>query len=113
MRISMLVAIVLVLGTVKASAIELMMNNKTYDVPVCGGFLGIPCGPKQYCEYPTGAVACGMADQFGRCEPRPEFCPQIIIDGGVCGCDGKDYGNGCFAAQAGTSVAHIGPCAKP
>jgi hypothetical protein len=111
MRVSTLVAIILFLGTVDASAIEMTREGKTIDVPVCGGFLQIPCGPKQYCAYPVVAT-CGMGDQFGKCEPRPELCPEIIIDGGVCGCNGKDYGNDCFAAQGGTSVAHVGPC-KP
>jgi hypothetical protein len=109
-RTLILTAILLITGTINALAAQVIVGNQTYDVPICGGFAQIPCGPKEYCEYPMGAVACGMGDQFGKCQPRPQICPQYIIEGGVCGCNGRDYGNGCFAEQAGTTVAHVGRC---
>jgi predicted secreted protein len=77
--------------------------------PVCGGLIGATCAKGLYCEY-GAKQACGMADQQGKCQTRPEFCPEVFMP--VCGCDGKDYSNGCFANSAGTSVAHTGSCAK-
>jgi hypothetical protein len=80
MRALALIAIVLLSATIEASALDYTRDGKTYDVPVCGGFVGIPCGPKQYCDFP------------------------------VCGCDNKTYPNACSAARAGSSVAYLGPC---
>jgi predicted secreted protein len=73
----------------------------------CGGLAGIQCAAGTYCEF-TAAQACGMADQQGTCQKKPEFCPEVYSP--VCGCDGKEYGNSCFANAAGTSVAHEGKC---
>jgi predicted secreted protein len=75
----------------------------------CGGIIGQTCGKGTYCEY-TAKQSCGAADQQGKCQTKPEFCPEFIST--VCGCDGKEYGNGCFANSAGVSVAHAGPCVK-
>ena len=107
MRVLTLIAIVLLSATIEASALDYTRDGKTYDVPVCGGFVGIPCGPKQYCDFPVG-TACGAADQFGTCRTRPEICPDIFMP--VCGCDNKTYPNACSAARAGSSVAYLGPC---
>jgi predicted secreted protein len=74
----------------------------------CGGLIGATCGAGQYCEF-TAAQACGMADQQGTCQTPGQFCPEVFSP--VCGCDGKDYGNSCFANVGGTSVAHSGNCA--
>jgi hypothetical protein len=46
MRVLALIAIVLLSATIEASAMDYTRDGKTYDVPVCGGFVGIPCGPK-------------------------------------------------------------------
>jgi predicted secreted protein len=76
----------------------------------CGGLRGEMCSDKgQYCDF-SAAASCGMADQTGKCQTKPEFCPEVFMP--VCGCNGKDYSNGCFANAAGTSVAHAGNCAK-
>jgi Kazal-type serine protease inhibitor domain len=107
MRVSTLVALILLSGTILASAMEYTRDGKTYDVPVCGGFLGIQCSPKQWCHFPMGA-SCGRGDQFGTCQTRPEFCPDIFMP--VCGCDNKTYPNACSAARAGFDVAYLGPC---
>jgi Kazal-type serine protease inhibitor domain len=70
----------------------------------CGG--STVCGSTTYCSYPTGDT-CG-ATGAGTCETRPRICPYIVLP--VCGCNGLTYGNGCFAEEAGTSVAHGGHC---
>ncbi len=57
----------------------------------------------QYCEKKAGDC-----DGEGKCSPRPEGCPEIFDP--VCGCDGRTYGNSCFAAMAGVSVDHEGEC---
>jgi Kazal-type serine protease inhibitor domain len=90
-----------------AYALKAQQNGKTVDVPVCGGFAGLQCNDDQWCDYPE-AVACGIADHFGVCRPRPEVCIKIYQP--VCGCDGKTHGNACEAAAAGVDVAHAGIC---
>jgi hypothetical protein len=107
MRVSTLVAIVMLSGTIVASAMEYTKDGKTYEVPFCGGFIGIPCGPNEWCDFPMGAT-CGVGDQAGTCRPRPKFCPEIFMP--VCGCDNKTYPNSCSAARAGFDVAYLGPC---
>ena len=39
------------------------------------------------------AAMCGIADGSGVCRPRPQGCTADCP--GVCGCDGKTYGNDC------------------
>jgi len=99
---------IILLGIVDASALEYSVEGRTIDVPVCGGFAGIPCKADQWCDFPSNH-RCGIADQFGQCRARPQFCPQIFMP--VCGCDGKSFNNACEAARAGTDVAHAGRCA--
>ena len=92
---------------------------KTFEVTInivdgtaakkCGGFIGATCGAGEYCEF-AAAASCGAGDQQGTCQKKGDFCPEFFSP--VCGCDGKEYGNGCFANSGGTSVAHQGPCAK-
>jgi predicted secreted protein len=75
----------------------------------CGGLIGKTCSAAgTYCDYPASA-SCGAADQTGKCDTKPQFCPAVIIP--VCGCDGKTYNNSCEANRAGASVAKGGPCA--
>lgn len=71
---------------------------------------GTPCksdvecgGPKKFCQKTTG-----KCDSPGTCENRPEVCPFFFLP--VCGCDGRTYGNGCLAFQAGVSVRANGAC---
>jgi hypothetical protein len=75
--------------------------------PSCGGLTGAGCPAGLYCDFPESAQ-CGAADQTGTCAPRPDTCNTMVQP--VCGCDGKDYGNECDAAQSGVSVASRGVC---
>eukprot|EP01087_Luapelamoeba_hula_P000302 TRINITY_DN10203_c0_g1_i4.p1 TRINITY_DN10203_c0_g1~~TRINITY_DN10203_c0_g1_i4.p1 ORF type:complete len:257 (-),score=13.39 TRINITY_DN10203_c0_g1_i4:143-913(-) len=61
------------------------------------------CGKKQYCAKSAGS--CGSQ---GQCQAVPEVCPAYYQQ--VCGCDGKEYGNPCYANGARTNVARTGPC---
>jgi hypothetical protein len=60
-----------------------------------------------FCDY-DDKEACGIGDLTGICTPRPTAC----VEGGpgVCGCDGKFYGNACLAHQAGTDELPNGTC---
>ena len=107
MRAIVVTATIVLLGIANASAAEMNIEGKPTDVPVCGGFVGIPCKANEWCNYPNSA-RCGIGDQFGVCRMRPQLCPQIVLP--VCGCDGKSYNNACEAARAGTDVAHAGRC---
>jgi hypothetical protein len=74
----------------------------------CGGIAGLACDDGELCQYAPEQM-CGAADQLGECVVQPEVCIQLFAP--VCGCDGQTYSNACFAAAAGTSVAHEGECA--
>lgn len=77
---------------------------------ICGGWVGDTCRGNQYCAYEPDAM-CGAADASGVCMPRPQVCTEQYDP--VCGCNGETYGNACFAASAGVSVAYEGECAPP
>jgi hypothetical protein len=68
---------------------------------------GESCGTGLYCALTETSGVCSTA---GVCTARPTLCSQAAPLGGVCGCDGKDYVNDCYAERAGASVAHPGPC---
>jgi hypothetical protein len=69
----------------------------------------IECPLDQYCDL--GAMgACLNANPTGTCAVPPDTCAPGVDY--VCGCDGKDYVNTCYAAQSGTSVVGKGKC-KP
>lgn len=61
------------------------------------------CDDGQYC-----ATAAGQCGGPGTCQDTPAVCPQYVST--VCGCDGQDYGNSCFAEAQGVSVDHAGSC---
>jgi predicted secreted protein len=75
----------------------------------CGGLIGKQCGADSYCDF-TAKARCGIADQTGKCDERPQFCAAVILP--VCGCDGKTYSNSCVANRSGVSVASAGKCTK-
>ena len=57
----------------------------------------------KYCKK-----ADGDCNGTGVCTARPVAIDPAVSY--VCGCDGNNYQNRDFAASAGTSVAHAGPC---
>jgi|SRR5271155_2774421 hypothetical protein len=72
----------------------------------CGGFIGLTCGPHEFCQRPPGI--CFFPDIEGTCVTVPFVCGKIYLP--VCGCDGKTYGNDCERQQAKVSLAHDGKC---
>ncbi|MFT3773609.1 MAG: hypothetical protein QM820_50180 [Minicystis sp.] len=68
---------------------------------VCGGKIGAPCGPDEWCQFDPSAQ-CGGFDETGICQPKPPGCTADCP--GVCGCDGKFYCNACSAHEAGVDV---------
>lgn len=74
----------------------------------CGGPQHVACAAAEYCH--RAGPACHASDGVGVCEVRPLFCQDVWV--GVCGCDGRTYGNLCLAERAGASVAHPGKCVE-
>ncbi len=63
------------------------------------------CAKKEYC-----AKAPSDCQGGGSCKQKPEICPDVYLP--VCGCNGKTYGNECWAAAGGVNVKSQGACAK-
>ncbi|MGZ5966138.1 MAG: hypothetical protein ACXWP4_00625 [Polyangiales bacterium] len=68
---------------------------------------GDTCSSAEVCLFSVGACGAGT----GTCVTRPSkgACSSSPTDP-VCGCDGNDYSNTCFALLSGTSVAKSGSC---
>ncbi len=73
----------------------------------CSGIAGIPCAEGLACIFEEGACY-QTADAAGTCKSPPEVCITLLAP--ICGCDGKTYGNSCFARREGVSVAFKGAC---
>lgn len=69
-----------------------------------------PCKEGEFCFYPE-EYHCGIDKKGGRCMPIPTECPNS--DKPVCGCDGQEYLNTCFASMNSMSAIVSGPCEAP
>jgi hypothetical protein len=74
----------------------------------CGGFAGLPCAKGLWCQMPTNT--CNIADGFGRCARKPQFCTRIFKP--VCGCNGRTYSNDCVRQTAMVNKRHNGACRR-
>ncbi|HEY8430582.1 MAG TPA: hypothetical protein VIL20_19515 [Sandaracinaceae bacterium] len=72
----------------------------------CGGTRG-PCRPDEWCDFPD-PHACGATGEAGTCRPRPEGCSTERMP--VCGCDGTEHPNACWANRAGYDTRSEGDC---
>lgn len=61
-----------------------------------------------YCDYSSNN--CGATDETGRCMPRPESCPPLLVPERTCGCDGNVYSSPCEVALAGADLDQSGAC---
>ena len=75
----------------------------------CGGFIGIPCDPGEFCLYPEDT--CNWADMMGTCQAIPDGC--FFLWDPVCGCNGETYANECLMWQDQMSKFHDGACEVP
>ena len=67
-----------------------------------------PCWSDSMCESGEYCVFQPCSIETGYCAAIPEACIDIYQP--VCGCDMITYSNACYAAMAGISVLHEGPC---
>lgn len=74
-----------------------------------GGHL--TCEDDEVCAYGPNDW-CGAADAPGVCQKKPALSSCRVEFAAVCGCDGHTYSGNCFALANGTSVAHVGACAR-
>lgn len=75
----------------------------------CGGSSGLACASATYCQLADGACAAeSPRPPSGTCVGVPLGCGTLPEP--VCGCDGRTYGNRCFAALAGVNVLYPGRC---
>ncbi|HEX4417489.1 MAG TPA: hypothetical protein VH165_06290 [Kofleriaceae bacterium] len=82
-----------------------------------GGGVGVACmattdcADDERCDWPA-AHACGTDGTPGSCVAiTARVCPELAFP--VCGCDGVNYTNECFADAAGAAIAYGGPCRPP
>lgn len=73
---------------------------------LCGGPPELPCAAGFFCKFEEGS--CGVSGGFGFCMEVPFNC--AVTQDFVCGCDGMNYQNECFADAAGVSLLVDGPC---
>jgi hypothetical protein len=91
-----------------ADGVGVTVDHQGPCVPslACGGDSGVTCPSPLFCKGAVGA--CG-ASAAGSCSIKPVVCPLTVAE--VCGCDGLNDVNDCFAAGAGVTVNHDGACA--
>ncbi len=81
--------------------------NFTGVLPLCPQcFDSGECPVGEYCVKPIG-----YCPEPGQCRPKPTSCMPEWAP--VCGCNGVSFENACYAAQAGETVEHDGPCLPP